>query len=70
MLRNEVVAHFGQKERYMLHSVEILTLSVSDMTGVVVLTQSSCGCACACFRHEFWHIGLVDDYLGQICRSR
>ena len=57
----------------------IITPRFSDTSGVIVLAQSVCVCVCVCvslsevnrqtYGPEFWYVGHVDDYLGQVRRS-
>ncbi len=54
------------------------TARVSDTMGVMVLTRSVSVCVRVrvplswlngqTYRPEFWHVGQLDDYLGQVCR--
>ncbi len=58
----------------------IFTPRVSNASGVIVLARSVCLCVCVfvslsqtngqTYGPEFQHVGQVDDYLGQVCRSR
>ena len=59
------------------------TPHVCDVWGVIVLTSSVCLCVCVCvcvlplsqpngrtYGLKIWHVGQVEGYLGQVCRSR
>ncbi len=63
--------------------IGIITPHVSDVIGVIVLTSYTYMCVCVCpsvslsgpngrtnNRLDFWHGGQVDEYLGQVLRSR
>ena len=71
-------------EKWIVWAIQtFITPHVSDVSGVIVLTSCVCLCVCVCVcllplqranrqtdSLDFWHGGQVEEYLGQVCRSR